>query len=160
MARDHRAIYARRAARAKAEGFTGLREKQAFAKSSAPTVEKFRQAANETRARAAALRRQIHELPESRLVTTTKHLRGFDVIDRQLAGHGTGPTRLIVVTKEGKVLTLYGGGRNARDIRSLVGQGLGAVAGAVNEHAGYKAAALTVDQIASVQVELLDGWPA
>ena len=91
--RDYRAEYRARVERAKSKGFEAGYSEQRRAQRAGlgDDVDKWRAKAEQMRANADVMRRQIHDLGSNKtLLTTTAHGKGFGVIGGRLQGAGTG----------------------------------------------------------------------
>jgi len=162
--RDYRAEYAARQARARARGFGSYAdERRAGAMAKRRGLTERLSPAQLQAVKDRASRRQIHETAAGRGVSTTARGKGYGVIGGQLRGHGSNPVTLYVRMKDGSVRTTYARGRAARDVLDLIdrnGGGAAGVAAVVNGAASsYDGVTIEADDIESVDVELLEGWP-
>lgn len=160
--RDHSSVYQRRVQIAKDAGYKSLRDYDRAKRVESETGDRPDSArvaelkAN-AQARAAAARRQVHDLGDKTLVTTTKRGKGMGVVSGQLAKHGTDPARLKVKLTDGRTVTVFQHGQRATAVRRIVDGGAGALADEVAKVYGH--GIISASDIAGVSVELLGDWP-
>lgn len=153
--RDYRAEYRARVERAKSKGFEAGYSEQRRAQRAGlgDDVDKWRAKAEQMRANADVMRRQIHDLGSNKtLLTTTAHGKGFGVIGGRLQGAGTGVVHIKL--RDGSTRTVYGRGRGLDALRREIAGGLADVAALANRAGNYGDGDIDAGDIESVQIEI------
>ena len=163
--RDHRSVYERRKELARQAGYDSLRQydrakriARTEGRSSLPPRAEVERRVQDARDRAAAGRRQVHDLGSRRIVTTTSRGKGQGVILGQLAAHGSGPARLSVKLADGRTVQVFGRGASARAVADIIAGGADDIAEQISK-TNYGSGDLSGSAIVGFQVELLEDWP-